>query len=297
MGDHGVTGAPRRNSAGLARDIDLLDALGADDPAGEGLGVLRLAELVGRDKAAVSRALATLAGAGLVVRDPETRAYRLGPRLYALSARTAESALASAARPVLRQVAARTRETAHLVVLHGASVLTVASQTSPREVATSAWDGRSSPSLRSSSGRVLLIDWSDEEVDTWLSELAAGGAGDPFGDVAAPPEGRFPVRPPGPSPAAVVHDAPSLHAELARIRHRGWAVSDQELESGVLAVSAPVRDATGAVVAALNLSAPALRLRPRVGELAPEVVRWADRISVCLGWHPHPRPPVAGSGS
>ena len=273
---------PRRNSAGLARDVDLLDALAA--AGGEGLGVLRLAEVVGRDKAAVSRALATLAQAGLVERDEATRAFRPGPRLYALAARTAESALAIAARPVLRQVAARTRETAHLVVLHGASVLTVASQTSPREVGTSAWDGRSSPSLRGSSGRVLLSDWSTAAVDAWLTELEAGGGGDPFGDVVAPPDGRFPVRPPGPNPAAVVHDAPSLHAELARIRRRGWAVSDQELESGVLAISAPVRSAAGAVVAALNLSAPAVRLRPRVSELAPEVVRWADVISAGLGW-------------
>ena len=281
---------PRRNSAGLARDVALLEALAA--AGGEGLGVLRLTEVVGRDKAAVSRALATLAHAGLVDRDETTRAYRLGPRLYALAARTADSALATAARPVLRQVAARTRETAHLVVLHGATVLTVASQTSPREVGTSAWVGRSSPSLRGSSGRVLLSDWSTEAVDGWLGELEAGG-GDPFGDVAAPPDGRFPVRPAGPNPSAVVHDAPSLHAELARIRRRGWAVSDQELESGVVAISAPVRDATGAVVAALNLSAPAVRLRPRVAELAPEVVRWADVIATGLGWSPGR--PVAGS--
>ncbi len=281
-------GAPRRNAAGLARDVDLLDALAGPEALREGgLGVLRAAALVGRDKAAVSRALATLAEAGLLARDPVRRTYRLGPRLYALAARTAEATLVHEARPLLRQVVASVRETAHLCVLRGGDVLTLLSETGPREVGTSTWGGLSTPALRTPSGRVLLSDWPPSAVRAWFDEHGArprplpwhGGVEDRGAPGAS---ARFPVLPDAPSDAAV-HDLDTLLAELGRIRGRGWATSVEELESGVVAASAPVRDATGTVVAALNVSAPAARLRPRVEELAEHVARCARALSVGLG--------------
>ena len=61
--------APRRNSAGLRRDLELLEILGSpESESAGGLGVVRVAELAGRDKGAVSRTLATLADSGLVSR-------------------------------------------------------------------------------------------------------------------------------------------------------------------------------------------------------------------------------------
>ncbi|MGR9902790.1 helix-turn-helix domain-containing protein, partial [Escherichia coli] len=64
MTDHAP--APRRNSSGLARDIEILEILGsAEAVTGGGLGVSRVAQITGRDKAVVSRSLTTLADAGL----------------------------------------------------------------------------------------------------------------------------------------------------------------------------------------------------------------------------------------
>ena len=71
----------RRNTSGLARDLELLELLGSAESArADGLGVVRLAELSGRDKGVVSRSLATLADSGLAERDP------LDTRLSARSA-------------------------------------------------------------------------------------------------------------------------------------------------------------------------------------------------------------------
>jgi IclR family pca regulon transcriptional regulator len=43
------------------------------------------------------------------------------------------------------------------------------------------------------------------------------------------------------------------------VRERGWALVDQELELGLRSVAAPIADASGAVVAAINVSAPVRR--------------------------------------
>lgn len=256
------------------RDLDLLDVLGGPEAARQdGLGVLRVAELVGRDKGAVSRALATLAEAGVLSRDPDRRTYRLGPRLFALAARSEEATLVHRARPVLQLVVAQVQETAHLCVLRGTSVLTLLSETAPREVATSAWAGLATPALRTPSGRVLVSDWPRAVVDAWWA--TCGNA------TPAAPDGPFPVLSEPREPAA--QDLPALHAGIELIRRRGYAVSEEELESGVVAASAPVRDAAGAVVAALDVSAPAARLRSRLPELGEHVARSAARVSAALG--------------
>ncbi|WP_380167869.1 IclR family transcriptional regulator [Jannaschia sp. R86511] len=272
----------RRNTSGLARDVAVLDLLADAERTGEGgLGVLRVAAALGRDKAAVSRALATLADAGLVSRDPHRLTYSLGPRLYALAALTAESSLARQARPVLRQMVHQLRETTHLCVLRGGNVLTLVSEVSPQQVGTLAWAGSTTAAWLTPSGRVLISDWDRASVDSWY---AAHGQDAGLVDHPTPPAlGAFSV-PAAPDPArVVVRDLLSLHAELARVRRRGWAVSDEELETGVVAASSPVRDATGSVVAALNVSAPRTRLGERLDELGSYLARCAATLSTQLG--------------
>lgn len=275
------TSSGRRNSSGLVRDIELLEVLAGPEAEAEGgLGVLRIAEQVDRDKAAVSRALATLAEAGLLERDPERLTYRLGPRLYSLAARTAEASLVQRARPVLRQMVATSRETSHLCVLRGGNVLTLVSEMSPHLVGTTSWAGTTTAAWRTPSGRVLLSDWDRASVEAWYST---------HGDDAAllsprptPSSELFSLVEP-PLDNVVVHDLATLHAELGRIRRRGYATSEAELEDGVVAASAPVRDATGTIVAALNVSAPRSRLGGRLDDLGAFVARCAAALSSAVG--------------
>src|SRR3954449_2436045 len=89
----------------LGRMIDILTALGEPESTRDGgLGVVRVAQLVGREKSQVSRALRTLADAGLVERDAATRAYRLGWRLFALAARVGDQRLLALAPAAPRRV-------------------------------------------------------------------------------------------------------------------------------------------------------------------------------------------------
>lgn len=272
---------PRRNSSGLIRDIEILDLLG--DPYvsdSGGLGVVRIAQLTGRDKAVVSRSLATLSEAGLLDRDPVTLNYRLGYRLYALASRTAESRLAREVQPALRRIAQFTRETTHLCVLRGGNVLTILSELSPHQFRTTGWEGVTTAAWRTPSGRVLLSDWDAETLKNWHREhgqdtpivgsvpLGTGG----FSVLAAPPEDK-----------AKATDFDSLQQEIQVIRQHGYALLDEELELGVVGASAPVRDFSGRIVAAINVSAPKVRIGERLESLGRYVSVQARELSAVLG--------------
>lgn len=274
--------AGRRNRSGLSRDLEILELLATPDAMhGAGLRVVRIAQVLGRDKAVVSRALATLADAGLVERDAEHSTYRLGHRLYALAARTGEAALVRRARPALRQLTAATRETTHLCVLRGGNVLTLASELSPQLVGTSAWAGATTAAWRTPSGRVLLSEWDQATLQRWYTSHGRDAAlVDPHPDV---PAAGFALLHEPPESTLRVTDVASLHEELVRIRARGYAVSDGELEQGVVAASAPVRDVAGDIVASLNVSAPRSRMGGRLEELGAYVARCGSALARTLG--------------
>lgn len=274
---------PRRNASGLARDIEILELLGGPEAIqNHGLGVLRIAQLTGRDKAVVSRTLATLGEAGLLERDEATLTYRLGARLFALAARTTESRLVAESRVYLRRIAQSTRETSHLCVLRGGNVLTILSELSPHEFRTTGWEGVTTAAWRTPSGRVLLSDWDTGSLERWYTEhghdLPIVGPPDPI--MAA---SGFSVLPAPPEDKAVVTDFDSLLAELSRIRSRGYALLDEELEHGVVGASAPVRDLTGRIIAAVNVSAPKGRIGDRLENLGRYVQAAAAEISGRLG--------------
>jgi DNA-binding IclR family transcriptional regulator len=75
-----------------------------------------------------------------------------------------------------------------------------------------------------------------------------------------------------------------LVADMQRIRARGWLLTAEEVEAGAVSIAAPVRDASGLVIAVLFVAAPVLRMRPhRARSLLPIVLETAGRLSVALG--------------
>jgi len=82
-----------------------------------------------------------------------------------------------------------------------------------------------------------------------------------------------------------------LQADLAAVRAQGYAITDSELEPGLVAVAAPVRRDGGAVVAALSVSGPATRLTPAtLPGVAAQCVAQADALSCVLGHRPQEPP-------
>ena len=222
-----------------------LDVLVALSTSDTGLGVVDLAERLGADKSQLSRALQTLTEHGFAERDPDTLEYRLGWRLFALAARAGEARLLRQAPPVLRQLVRRLGESAHLSVRQGDSVLTLLSESPLSTIHAPGRVGSLTPLATTSAGRVLV-------ADLRAQELAALGLG-------------------------------SASVAIAQARAQGYAIVKEEFEPGVVAAAAPVRDAAGRVVAALNVSAPRFRLDgARLDAAALRVAEAAESLSAAF---------------
>ena len=233
-------------TSGLERGLAVLQALaGAEASSRGGLGVVRLAELIGSDKSQTSRTLATLAGNGLVERDPDTLSYRIGWQVYALAARAGEPRLLAAAPRLLRGLVQQLGESAHLSVRQGSGVLTLLSESPASAIHAPGAVGSVTPLATTSSGRALAFDLEPGELD------ALGLA-----DTAE---------------------------RIAAARPLGYAIVREEFEPGLVAAAAPVRDGAGRIVAAVNVSAPALRFEARLDEAAAAVVAAAAEMSSELG--------------
>jgi IclR family transcriptional regulator, acetate operon repressor len=244
-----------------------LSALDLIAEAGE-LGVTELGRRLGVHKATASRLVAVLADRGMVERDPITEKYRLGFGLIRLAgAAMASLDLVRIARPLLEDLADRTRETVNLGVLSGDAVVYIDQVTGTRSIVAVSWVGRRTPLHCTSNGKVLLAYMRPEERDRLL----------------APPLQR--------ATKATITDPAKLRTQLGDVATRGYAQTMEELEEGLNAVAAPVRRADGEVVASLSVSGPAFRMRPvdlpRVGRLVKES---AAAISRRLGYVERARP-------
>ena len=228
--------------------------------AGE-LGVTELGRRLGVHKATASRLAATLARRGLIERDPVSDRYRLGFGLIRLAgAAMAGLDLVSSARPVLEELAEQTRETVTLGVVSGDDVVSIDQVSGTRSIVSVSWVGKRTPLHATSTGKILLAGMSDAELDRRLAR----------GLERATPR--------------TVTDPAELRSQLEEARRRGWAQTLEELEEGLNAVAAPVRQADGEVVGALSVSGPAFRMRPvdlpRLGRLTALA---AEQVSRRLG--------------
>ncbi|MFC0540767.1 IclR family transcriptional regulator [Kutzneria chonburiensis] len=259
----------RHQGHGLRRDIELLEALGsAEAQRAGGLGVVRLAQLVGREKSQVSRALKALADEGIVERDPDTLEYRLGWRLFSLVARSVENRLVRVAEPIMRGLSTDLEETVHLCVLRDRLVLTLLS-VSGHSFRAHGWEGRGVPVTCTSAGRVLLLDSTPDDLYVRFPagvEIAAGNS--------------------------TVRTHADLWARIQEARRDGYARVREEFEDSLVGVSAPVRDFRGRVVAALNVSAPAERLSSRLDEAGRITAAAAGTVSAQMGWEARPARPT-----
>ena len=252
----------------LRRELAILTVLGGEEAVEDGgLGVVRIAGLIGREKSQVSRTLRVLAESGFVDRDTTTLQYRLGWRFFALASRVGEQRLLKVAPPLLERLVENVGETAHLSVLQGVEVLTVLSKSPPHAVKADGWAGRTVPIYCTSSGRALLFDHNQEVLFGLLSGV----------------EFRE-LRP------RTVRNVEELQESIALAREQGYALVVEEFEFGLVGAAAPVRDFKGQLVAALNVSAPKFRLGGRLKSAGQEVKRAADELSALLGWSSDPRP-------
>jgi DNA-binding IclR family transcriptional regulator len=246
------------NLQSVRRAVSALEQI---SEAGE-LGVTELGRRLDVHKATASRLVATLAERGLLERDPATEKYRLGFGLIRLAgAAMASLDIVRTAHPILEDLADRTRETVNLGVISGDGVVYIDQVAGARSIVAVSWVGRRTPLHCTSNGKVLLAYMGEEERARFL-------------------RGKLEALTP-----RTLTDPGALRQQMTEIQRRGYAQTLEELEEGLNAVAAPVRQADGQVIAALSVSGPAFRMRPmdlpRVARLAMES---ADSVSRRMGY-------------
>ncbi|MBO3751305.1 IclR family transcriptional regulator [Streptosporangiaceae bacterium NEAU-GS5] len=208
----------------------------------------------GLPKSTTSRLLSALERSGLVQRDRDG-AFRPGPVLARYASHAGSADLIATARPFLERLGERTGETVNLAVVSGGAVDQIAQVDSRYLLGAMNWVGLRVPLHCSALGKAFL---------------AYGTADLPRGAL----ERRTPQ---------TITDRRALRAQLAEIRRIGYAVAWEELEPGLIAVAAPVQGWDGAVVAALSVSGPTVRLsRDVVAEIGALLAAEAAVLSSLL---------------
>jgi IclR family acetate operon transcriptional repressor len=180
------------------------------------------------------RLLAMLQYRGLIRQDPRSKAYRAGPSLDLLAFSVLRSLdVRDRARPVLEKLNADLQETVHLGRLEGTEVDFVASIESSQALRVSNRLGVAMPAHCTSTGKALLAALSAEELDQL------------YPDAQLTRMTRHSIM-----------SVAVLKAELATVRSRGYAISNEEGEEGVISIAVPLRDGSFA----LNASVPVSRM-------------------------------------
>jgi len=241
----------------VERAVTILEILAR---SGE-VGVTEIAGEIGVHKSTAFRLVSTLERGGLVEQSEERGKYRLGVGILRLAgATTARLDVVQEARPVCRKLAADTGETVNVAVLSGRSALYLDQVAGASALQPHNWVGQHIPLHATSNGKILLSELSDAELSGAVSSLPA------YTECTITTKRR-------------------LRVALDEIRARGYAIAVDELEVGLAAVAAPIRNSHGDVVASLSLSGPTFRLdESRIGELLPMLTDAATEVSRRLGW-------------
>jgi IclR family pca regulon transcriptional regulator len=255
----------------LERGLAVIRAFDAEHPE---LTLSDVARATGLTRAAARRFLLTLADLGYVRTDG--RWFSLSPRVLELGyAYLSSLSLPEVAEPHLERLVAEVHESSSVSVLDEENIVYVARVPTSRIMTVAINVGTRFPAYATSMGRALLAGLPDDELESYLSEVKLTRL----------------------SPRTVTTVA-TLRSELGKVRDQGWAMVDQELEEGLRAVAAPIRDRSGRVVAAVNLSAHASRMSTESvrRNLLPPLLATAARIEADLRVAASSRPRRSAGG-
>jgi DNA-binding IclR family transcriptional regulator len=235
----------------IAKALTVLELAGRDESTGIG----EIIAATGLPRSTVVRIVGELLSRQFLERTERGR-YRPGPTIRGLArASSGDDAITARARDQLKRLVAATGETAHYAVYDAGFSVYVDKVDGSHPIRSYTKIGGRSPAYATATGKALLA-WQDAQE---IERVAAEG-------VAFTRTTRVGV--------------PAVVAEEKRVRAVGYAVNRGEWRVGVWGVAAPVFDAQGGVVAAIGISGPEQRIRPRVADYAKLVVEYAARLSL-----------------
>ena len=238
----------------LARGLDVITCFKPGVPV---MTLSAVAAATGLARPTARRILLTLEELGFV-RQTDT-GFTLTPRVLDLGVTYMTSlGLWDVARPHIEALVAVTGESSSVAQLDGSDIVYVSRVAVPKIITLAVSIGTRFPALQTSLGKVLLADLAPDALDAVLAEPSRSGL-----------TARW-------QPSRRERDE-----ALREVRARGWALTDEQLAPGIRSVAAPLRDGTGRVVAALNVTVHAAEtpLQVLLEDYLPVLLRTASAVS------------------
>ena len=255
-----------RYSQSLERGLAILECFTPERPV---LGIADVADSLGMSRSTTHRYVTTLVALGYLEQGAK-RKYRLGLRVTDLGMSALNSTgLREHAHADLSELAQRSGHTTSIAVLDGEEIFYVdQAHGIRRRQRTGGLDlrpGSSLPAYCTALGKVLLAYLPEHERREWLSSAVLARRG---------------------QNTNMITSKNKLREELAQVLDEGFAVEDQELVEGRIAIAAPVLNEASEITAAIDMSAqtPGIALEELASGLGPHLISTADRISARLGF-------------
>ncbi len=250
-------------SQSLERGLAILTAFTPDRPT---LGISELARRLALTRSTTHRYVATLATLGYLLQDDSTRKYRLGPRVLDLGFSMLGSLeLREIAAPHLRRLTDTTGHTSNLAIRDDTDVILIDRVRGRpgryHHLEFTLHVGSRLPSYCSATGKALLAFLPRPDLDQLVDRIDLVQRG-----------------------PRTLTSKTALRAELDQVRRTGIAVNDEELESALRSIAAPVRSRSGEVVAAVNVSIPwsPVAITELVSQLGPALQATARQIAAAV---------------
>jgi DNA-binding IclR family transcriptional regulator len=257
--DTETSNAPAGGVQSVDRAISVLEILAQRGEA----GVSEVAAEIEVHKSTAFRLLGALEARGLVEQAGERGKYRLGFGIVRLAgAVTGRIDITQQGRPVCERLAEEIGETVNIAVMQEQYAINLYQVRGPGAVTAHNWVGQLTPLHATSSGKILLAHLPAKERAALLTNA-----------------GMKKVTP------HTITAKTKLEKNLVAARERGYAFTLEELEIGLHAMAAPVRNRDGEVIAALSASGPSYRFtEERLHELSPVLLKGAAEISHRMGF-------------
>ena len=218
----------------VERALRVLDCFSEETPE---LRLVDIGRMLGISKVQALRLASTLEANGFLSRDPRTKYYRLGLRLFQLGMIVQQqSDLQRIAHPFLHELVVKTGETARLMVPHPLGPTCLDLVESPRQFRVFGKLGGPRPWHAGTSTKLLLAYQPEEKQD----EVLAGSLVQFTSETTTDPA--------------------LLREQMEQIRRDGFHVSSNDIEEGGTAIAAPIFDRSGEVAGAISVSGPTDRI-------------------------------------
>jgi IclR family pca regulon transcriptional regulator len=241
----------------FARGLSVIRAFGTEAPR---MTLSQVATRTGLTRAGARRILLTLENLGYVA--AEDKKFFLTPKILDLGyAYLSTAPFWIPAEPVMEQLVAEVHESCSISVLDGTEIVYVARVPTSKIMTVSLGTGSRLPAYATSMGRILLggVEGSKLKCVLAASRIKA-------------------------HTKYTVTDAKKLATVITTDRERGWSYVNQELEEGLRSIGVPLKDRSGKIIAAMNISGQANRNSEKMMtvEFLPKLQQAADRINAAL---------------